>query len=195
MDSENSENDPIPLDLPKNNIENENENVITSFLSKYGFYHIKCDEDGLYNGLILPKSHANYLFCTSWLTFVSGLYGLYKKQLNFAILPLGIFVASINYWIHPVNNWRRYIDISYATFSIVTQSFLAYGLPNFYYYIIIISLSCLCYPLSFYFQDKFLPLSTLSHSLIHIGGNIANIILYSNTTNAENIELLIVNNE
>ena len=107
MDAEKDEN---LINSSKINIENDN--VITSFLSKYGFCHIKCDEDGLYNGLIVPKSHANYLFWTSFSSFVSGLYGLYKKQYNFAILPLGIFVASINYWIHPVNNWRRYIDIS-----------------------------------------------------------------------------------
>jgi hypothetical protein len=179
MDSENAENNPIPIDIPKINIESDN--VIINFISKYGFNHIKCDEDGLYNGLIVPKTHANYLFWTSCLTFISGLYGLYKKQYNFAILPLGIFVASINYWVHPVNNWRRYLDISYASFALITHSILAYGLPNFNYYIIILSLSCLCYPVSFYFQEKFLPLSTFSHSLIHIGGNIANIILYSNT--------------
>ena len=162
-----------------------NTNTNTNSITNYNLNHISCDDVGLYNGLIVPKSHANYLLCTSCLSLVSGLYGLYKKQHNFTIYPLGVFAASINYWIHPINNWRRYLDILYATFAIVTQSILAYGMPNFNIYICMMSLSCLCYPLSFYFQHKYLPLSTFCHSLIHIGANIANIILYSDNTNTK----------
>ena len=158
-------------------------NTNTNSITNYNLNHISCDDVGLYNGLIVPKSHANYLLCTSCLSLVSGLYGLYKKQYNFTLFPLGVFIASINYWIHPINNWRRYLDISYASFAIVTQSILTQTLSNFTPYISLLSLSCICYPLSFYFQHKNLPLSTFCHSLIHIVANIANIILYSDNTN------------
>ena len=174
----NTKIDPI-IDTNTNN----NYSFFTNIITNYNLNHISCDDDGLYNGLILPKSHANYLLCTSCMSLVSGLYGLYKKQHNFTIYPLGVFIASINYWIHPINNWRRYLDISYATFAIVTQSILSYDLPNVNKYISLMTLSSLCYPLSFYFQHKNLALSTFCHSLIHIGGNIANIILYSDNTN------------
>ena len=190
MDSEKNEinikiNSIIDIDTnaDSNSDANANYSFFADIITKYGFNYISCDDDGLYNGLIVPKSHANYLLCTSCLSLVSGLYGLYKKQHNFTIYPLGVFIASINYWIHPINNWRRYLDISYATFAIVTQSILTYDLPNFNKYISLMTLSSLCYPLSFYFQHKNLALSTFCHSLIHIGGNIANVILYSDNTN------------
>jgi hypothetical protein len=172
------------MDSEKNETNtNNNYSFFTNIITRYGLNHILCDEDGLYNGLIVPKSYANYLLCTSCLSLVSGLYGLYKEQYNFTMFPLGVFIASINYWIHPINNWRRYLDILYATFAIVAQSTLAYGAPNFNQYIIAMGLSCLCYPLSFYFQHKNLPISVFFHSLIHIGANIANVILYSDNTN------------
>jgi hypothetical protein len=163
------------------NINDSISDSIINFLSKFGISHIPVDEDGFYNGLVMPKLHANYLFCTSFMSFASGLYALYNKQYNFAIFPLGVFIASINYWIHPINDWRRYIDMLYAAFAIISQSFYAFDHPNFKPYLFTMIIGTVFYPLSFYFQHTYLPLSTLCHSLIHIVANIANFILYTNT--------------
>ena len=174
---------------PENNNVNTNiiikYGIIPNILTNLGFNHIQADADGLYNGLVMPKSHSNYLFTTSCISLVSGVYGLYKKQHNFAIYPLGVFITSINYWIHPVNNWRRRLDQAIATFSIIGQSIDAIGHPNFNPYIYTMSFATLCYPLSYYFQHKYLPMSTFCHSLIHIVANISNFILYS--TNNDSI--------
>lgn len=151
--------------------------------------HISSDNDGFYNGLIMPKSHSNFLLCTSCLSLISGLYALYKQQYNFAIFPLGVFITSINYWIHPIDNWRRYIDMLYVSFAIITQSFVAYGHPNFKLYLITIIIGALFYPISIYFKNIYLPLSTLCHSMIHIVANIANFILYSDTKTETEIEI------
>ena len=152
-----------------------------TFLKEFNIIHTLPDEDGFYNGLIVPRLHANYLFFTSCLSLVSGIYALYKKQYNFAIYPLGVFITSINYWIHPINDWRRYVDMTYVTFAIISQSFYAFEHPNFKPYFITILIGALFYPVSRYFQNIYLPLSTLCHSMIHIVANIANFILYSDT--------------
>jgi len=165
---------------------------IPNILSRLGFEHIVADEDGLYNGLILPKSHSNYLFCTSCLSLVSGLFGLYKKQYKFVIYPLSVFVASVNYWRHPVNNWRRRIDQTFATFSIISQTINAIGMPNYNPYLITMSSATICYPLGYYFQHKYLPMSTFCHSLIHIVANVSNFILYSGSNNDTSSSNIIV---
>jgi hypothetical protein len=141
--------------------------------------HIIIDADGFYNGLIMPKLHANYLYYTSHMSLVIGLYGLYKKNMM-AIYPLIIFIASINYWRHPIDNWRRYLDIACCVLCLLFQTVQSINHPHFMSYISVMGLGVLCYPISFYFQHIYLPLSTLSHSLIHIVGNIANYILYTN---------------
>ena len=162
----------------KNNIEIEETSFFLEIITKNGLNHIEIDNDGFYNGLIMPKSHANYLYYTSHMSLFSGLYGLYQNNI-FALYPLSVYFASINYWRHPLNDWRRYFDIMCSGICIIGQSINAYGSPNFTYYIITMISGLLCYPISFYFQHKYLPLSTLFHSLIHIVCNIATYILYS----------------
>ena len=69
--------------------------LFPNILMKLGFKHIDADEDGLYDGLIVPKSHANVLCWTSCLSVGSLLYGLYKRQYKFLVYPLGILMSFI----------------------------------------------------------------------------------------------------
>jgi hypothetical protein len=141
--------------------------------------HITPDADGLYGGFIVPKLHANYLFYTCHASLITGLYGLYRGN-QLAVYPLSVYIASINYWRHPVNGLRRYTDMACAGICIVSQTMDARLYPNFANYLTTMFVGTMFYPLSFYFQYKYLPLSTFSHSLIHIVCNIANYLLYSN---------------
>lgn len=170
--------------------ENKNQSIIVKYgifpniLMKLGFKHIESDEDGFYDdGLILPKTYSNYLFWTSFFSLGSGLYGLYKKQYKLAIYPLTTFLTSINYWRHPENNWRRYLDQIVVRGSLVSQTIQGISMPNFHSYLITMILSTSCYPISYIYQNKYLPMTVFLHSLLHIGGNIANIILYSDSSN------------
>jgi|LauGreDrversion4_2_1035121.scaffolds.fasta_scaffold10481_5 hypothetical protein len=54
-----------------------------------------------------------------------------------------------------------------------------YSFVSFFFSVGVIG--ALFYPVSRYFQNIYLPLSTLCHSMIHIVANIANFILYSDT--------------
>jgi len=62
---------------------------------------------------------------------------------------------------------------------LISQTYNAIGLTNFLPYSITMAVSAIFYPLSCYFENKYLPMATFLHSLIHIGANIGNIILYS----------------
>ena len=97
--------------------------------------------------------------------------------------PLSIFITSVNYWRHPENNWRRLVDQIVVRGSLITHTMRGVGLPNFHSYLLTIGLSAACYPLSYFYQNKYLPMSVFLHSLIHIGANIASIILYSDSSN------------
>ena len=173
----------------KENKENNKQSIVVKYgiipniLMKLGYKHIEADKDGFYDGLIFPKPHSNYLFWTSCLSLGSVIFGLYKKQYKLAMYPLSKFMTSVNYWRHPENNWRRLVDQMVVRGSLITHTMRAVGFPNFNSYLITIGLSGVCYPLSYFYQDKYLPMSVFLHSLIHIGANIANIILYSDSSN------------
>lgn len=173
----------------KENNENNEQSIIVKYgiipniLMKLGYKHIEADKDGFYDGLIFPKPHSNYLFWTSCLSLGSGIFGLYKKQYKLAMYPLSIFMTSVNYWRHPENNWHRYMDQIVVRGSLFSHTMKAVGLPNFHSYLVTMGFSAICYPLSYFYQNKYLPMSVFLHSLLHIGANIANIILYSDSSN------------
>lgn len=147
------------------------DNIFSIIMEKIGFIHIDKDQDGLYDGLVIPKTHANYLFYTSFFSLLSSIVLFYKKSDNY-IYTLSIFITSLNYWRNPIYNWRRNIDmiVIFLSFFIIgikfyIQSKLMDILPT-------TIISFLFYVISNYFQDKYIHISTFFHSLIHIYPNI-----------------------
>ena len=147
------------------------DNIFSIIMEKMGFIHIDKDQDGLYDGLVIPKTHANYLFYTSFFSLLSSMFLFYKKSDNY-IYTLSIFITSLNYWRNPIYNWRRNIDmiVIFLSFFIIgikfyIQSKLMDILPT-------TIISFLFYVISNYFQDKYIHISTFFHSLIHIYPNI-----------------------
>jgi len=145
--------------------------IFSIIMEKIGFIHIDKDQDGLYDGLVVPKTHANYLFYTSFFSLLSSMFLFYKKSDNY-IYTLSIFITSLNYWRNPIYNWRRNIDmiVIFVSFFVIgikfyIQSKLMDVLPT-------TIISFLFYVISNYFQDKYIHISTFFHSLIHIYPNI-----------------------
>ncbi len=148
-------------------------------MSKFGFIHIFPDSDGLYSGLIMPKSHANYLFYTSFSSLIGSLYGVYKKQYINSLGIFLIFITSINYWKNPVYGWRRNIDMFTAILGLSINILNSFDHPRCLYLNLLLFMSLMFYPFGFYFQHKSIHLSTLSHSFIHIFCNLVCISYYS----------------
>ena len=160
-------------------------------LSKLGFNHVNYDNDGLYNGLIVPKSHANYLFYSSCSFAITSLYGVYKKEYTKSLGVFIIFLSSINYWRNPVHDLRRNIDMVSVVLGILLNVQNSNDHPRRLYLILWLFFGLLFYPVGFYFQDKSIHLSTFSHSLIHIICNLVCISYYSDIDSNPNDSNLI----
>ena len=164
-------------------------NFYVVIMSKFGLNHIESDKDGLYDGLILPKTHANYLFYTSFGSLISSSYGVYKKEYINSLCVFLFFLTSINYWRNPVYGFRRNIDILTSILGISINAKNSYDHPRCLYLNLFLIIGLSFYPLGFYFQNKSLHLSTFSHSLIHIICNLVCISYYSdfNKINENNL--------
>jgi hypothetical protein len=155
-------------------------NIIKT-LEKYGFKETIPDKNMLFDGMILPIDQSRYLWKTSWLSLLSGSYGIYMKHYDLAVIPLGVFITSLNYWRKPIYGWRRNIDITYVTIGLLYQlntSFYADNKTKTLYFLLSL-LSATLYPISIITFKKSMWISTIIHSGIHIIGNISNIILYN----------------
>jgi len=131
-------------------------------------------------GLSLPPVHAKYLFYLSFLSIFSGCFALYRGYWDLACVPLGVGLNSLNYWRKPDYSWRRYVDMAYVAISCLWQSLRALDAENrmAFYTILGISISAF-YPGTVYHKKGRLVISTGLHSVVHIGGNISNIVLYA----------------
>jgi hypothetical protein len=129
---------------------------------------------------MLSKYQSNYLWTTSWFSLFGFLYGLYNRR-QIAIFPGLIFITSINHWRNPIRgSWRQRIDIITVITCIYLQRSFGMNLEYYQLYCKIVTLGLSFYPLALYFSRRNeVWKSVISHSAIHIVGNLANIVLYS----------------
>ena len=161
--------------------ESETEYDAVNFL---GWKEEMPDADGLYHGLILPHTHYQFLYKTSWLFLASAVYAYKMSHCDFVVLPLGVWVTSINYWRKPDYSWRRYMDIFYTHFAVVYQGLRAYGAQYQFPFYVFFVLSAISYGLGIYYKVKGYGNgwnSTLCHGNAHILANVGCFILYSGT--------------
>ena len=110
----------------------------------------------------------------------SCIYALYKEHYDLALVPAGVFLTSVNYWRNPTYSWRRNLDIVYVKTGLSYQIIRAYGSEYDKLYYIVVFLGISSYMLGiFYYKKKLYWHSTYAHIMLHILGNISNIILYS----------------
>ena len=129
---------------------------------------------------ILPRKQYKMIYNMSFLSLGSSMYAIYNGYYKLAICPGGVFLTSINYWIHPDYSWRRYIDIAYVCGAISYQLYKAYGSQYMIPYYSLMCVGCSMYPLGiYYYKKKLLWHSTYAHCALHLIANIANIVLYS----------------
>jgi len=151
-------------------------------LENWNYIDVMCDEDGLYAGLVLPREHSFFIIKLSYLSFFSAIYGYMNGHYTLLPVPLGVFLNSINYWRYPKpKSIRRYIDIIWATLGLIYQLWRSIGSQYHHKYILVMFITICFFPVGHMLNRKSSWLGTLSHCVIHIGGNIGNIILYSGT--------------
>lgn len=128
--------------------------------------------------ILLPEQ-SYFIWKISHLSLFTALYALYTGHYDLAICPGGVYLTSILYWRYPDYSWRRYLDMSYVTFAVSYQSIRAYNAKHANLYYATMGASMCFYPIGVYYYNKHKYWhSTYAHSMLHLGANIANMILY-----------------
>jgi hypothetical protein len=149
-------------------------------LEYYNYIDIICDNDGLYSGLVLPYENSIFIMNLSYLSLFSGAYCYMNGHYTLLPVPLGVFLNSINYWRDPQpKSIRRYNDIIWAITGFIYQLWRSIGAQYQYIYMIVMFIAICFFPLGHMLNKTSCWLGTFSHCMIHIVGNIGNIILYS----------------
>ena len=133
--------------------------------------------------LVLPLKYAKIIWFFSFIHLFAGIYGLINKCYLPALFSIGAVLTSTNYWKYPLyNSWTRYIDIIYIQISLYTHMYYGFysKINKGYFYFIIIGISS--YFVSYYLKEN-LHYSTMFHLMVHVFGCIANIVLYSDSSN------------
>lgn len=129
--------------------------------------------------IILPPTHYHFLWRISWLSLISCAFAVYRGHYDLAFVPGGVWVTSINYWRKPDYSWRRHVDVIYVHLGMIYQILRALEAGNRNYYYTVLFLAMIFFSLGVhYYKQKHLWSSTISHGMVHVFGNVSNVILY-----------------
>jgi|TARA_B110000093_G_scaffold159173_1_gene178724 hypothetical protein len=140
---------------------------------------VKCDDDGLFDGMTLPVPHARFIWRLSWLSLIGGIYAVYRGYYELSWFPLVGFLTSVNYWRNPVSeSFGRYIDIVCISSGIIYTAVRAQRSQRMVEYYIVLAIG-----LAFFFSGKYFgkeaTIGTFCHAGAHLFGDLSNIVLYT----------------
>jgi hypothetical protein len=128
---------------------------------------------------VLDPEKSALIYYTSYLTALTATYGLYQGH-QLAFCPSTVFFTSILYWRDPIAySWRQYIDLLAVTTATLYSFTMASEEPNRLYFYSFSGIAIIWYPIGYYyhFKEKYWK-STLSHIILHLFANLANLALF-----------------
>jgi hypothetical protein len=132
------------------------------------------------NGCILDPKQYSYIYKISFLSYISSLDAIYRRDYYLALVPGSVFLTTINYWRKPDYSWRRYFDVFIVLLVFTYQNVRAYKAEYMYTYYTLISISVFFFFFGIYlFKINEWWHSVYSHCLLHFFANLSNFILYS----------------
>jgi len=151
-----------------------------------------CRPDGLFRGgLVLPPRHSRVLLGLSSLSLLAGLFAIARGHEALAPVPLSVFLTSVAYWARPDHSWRRALDIAVVLAALAFQAARALtsaglGDARRALYFAVLGAGMACAPLSVALHRRSVAAggraswaSTALHGLVHVLGNVSNVVLYS----------------
>ena len=134
------------------------------------------------NLVLLSPDQSYFIWKASWLSLFSCMYAISQGHTDLAIVPGGVFLTSINYWRYPDYSWRRTLDMNYVKLALSYQIVRSYNSEYATLHVLCMILGVSCFPLSWnYYNNNQIWMSVYIHSMVHVFGNIGNILLYSGT--------------
>ncbi|ETW01845.1 hypothetical protein H310_06416 [Aphanomyces invadans] len=134
--------------------------------------------------LVLPRQYSARLFRSSWLTAFSVYSAAQCDLWMCCTMTLLVLFTSLNYWQHPVRGWRRNVDISAVVLGFAYHLYQSLWCASWshqilYYAFVVKTVYC-------YSQARAAPNKDVSsrwHMIMHLVGNIGNLILYAGGLN------------
>ena len=128
---------------------------------------------------ITPLVHGYFICGLSSCSLMSSIYG-FQRNVTVSYVSLSVFITSVNYWRKPTRGIRRNIDIMAVGFGLVTHLYSSTKTTQLRMYGTSMGICGGLYGLSWCLYKKgYLWASTISHGLIHVSANIANVLLYN----------------
>jgi hypothetical protein len=130
---------------------------------------------------ILYPDQYNLLWRFSWFALLSGCYATYTQHYNHAIACYAVLITSLNYWRYPANpSWSRFLDMTCVKLALTHHIITAYSMSNRIPYYILTATGLASYQLGVeLYKREYWWASVYAHAMVHVIGNIGNIILYS----------------
>jgi len=137
---------------------------------------------------ILSKEQSIIIYRTSHLLFVPSALAFYNGYYDLGLCNSAILLTSLNFWQNPVYGWQRNLDIVVTKSCVLFQSYRAVHSNNSTLYYFFISNTLLFYLVGVYFHyvRKDTWKSVYAHTMCHIMGNVASVILYSSSFSVSN---------
>ncbi|KAJ1490922.1 hypothetical protein T484DRAFT_1934257 [Baffinella frigidus] len=182
-----------PDDLRSSLLQGSNEPHDTQCASRPWFSEEREDD-----GLALPSLHSKWLYRCSHLCVLTALLAASLGKWDLFMIPFGAGITSINYWRRPDYGWRRYVDIVCIQLCVYWNLVRAVDVsePARTLFFVTEAAAILSFAPAMYYcrrpadgnwtrflqhehaDARSLCLSTFWHSLVHVLGNLANVILY-----------------
>lgn len=169
----------MDADLPIKNTGKIEHKWPFEFLKIFGLEEQSPCPEGLFDGCVLPKDQSNYLWKLSWISLPASLYGFWNGHTDTAIVPLCVWITSLNYWRHPKKDFRRLLDMAVVQLGVSYVLYRAYHIGADYRYFATMLSALAFYPVQHALMPYSLWASTITHGFIHILGNVGNFMLFS----------------
>jgi hypothetical protein len=152
-----------------------------TFLSAFGLHEPPPPgPDGTWGGLISPPEQSRVIFTVAWSSLFGALTAWHKGHTDLIFVPGGIWATSLLFWWHPTYSWRRSLDMTVIQTGLWYQVVRAANAEYAFAYYVITGAAVSCYGLGWLFYLRRQTWAgTLCHAMVHVLGNIANVILYN----------------
>ncbi len=148
-----------------------------------GLFQIMNHQPASHEQLIVPKKYARRLYYSGMVSIISVVVSLYLGMYDFTLIATGVFVNSINYWRHPIQGWRRQIDMLWACGGCLYQMHASFRVESYAYFLgywVMVALALVSYRVARRYGrvEHDFDASSKWHMSLHLWGNISNMILY-----------------
>lgn len=128
--------------------------------------------------LIFQPKYSKKIFYISFLSLIPTILSYYYGMYTIMMMPLSVWITSLNYWRHPIYGWRRNLDISVVLSGVCYQLYYVSSCKyNVYVLTCTFSGTC-CYILSWVFTfKKHENISCLFHCGVHLLANLSLLFL------------------